>query len=100
MPGPVEVTDDFTGAERRAQTSTEALTYGGLVATDGTMIDSRKKHREYMHRNGLALSDDYKQTWSKAEQGREKFFKGDHDHKERKQAIGRSIYELERGKKR
>jgi len=40
--------------------------YDGLVAPDGTLINSRTKHREYMKRNGLTIADDYKGEWEKA----------------------------------
>ena len=50
--------------------------YDGLRATDGTPIDSRTKHREYMKRNGLAMVDDFKQTWAKAQKEREEYRSG------------------------
>lgn len=37
--------------------------YDGLRATDGTDISTRTKHRDYMKRNGLTMTDDFKQTW-------------------------------------
>lgn len=45
--------------------------YDGLAATDGTPINSRTKHREYMKANGLTMADDFKQTWAKAQADRE-----------------------------
>lgn len=48
--------------------------YDGLVATDGTLINSRSKHREYMKRNGLTIADDYKGEWAKAERERRERF--------------------------
>ena len=45
--------------------------YDGLRATDGTDIGSRKKRREYMHRNNLCDADDMKGEWAKAEKQRE-----------------------------
>ena len=45
--------------------------YDGLVATDGTLIDTRSKHREYMKRNGLTIADDFKGEWAKAARERE-----------------------------
>jgi len=44
--------------------------YDGLVASDGTDISTRTKHREYMKRNGLTIADDYKGEWAKAEKDR------------------------------
>jgi hypothetical protein len=44
--------------------------YEGMVATDGTDIGSRTKHRAYMRQHGLTTVDDFKETWKKAEQER------------------------------
>lgn len=74
LPEPIEVGDDWTDAERRAQTATEELTYGGARATDGTPINSRKKHREYLKRNGLTHASDFSPQYTenvKANQERE-----------------------------
>lgn len=46
-------------------------------APDGTVIDSRKKHREYMKRNGLTTMDDFTNTWSKQQKEREAFLRGE-----------------------
>lgn len=35
-------------------------------AHDGTLIHSRKSHREYMKRNNLTTVDDFKGTWDAA----------------------------------
>ena len=45
--------------------------YDGLTATDGTPIDTRTKHREYMKSHDLAMADDFKNTWAQAQQKRE-----------------------------
>jgi hypothetical protein len=45
-------------------------------AHDGTVIDSRKKHREYMRRHGLTTMDDFKGTWSESRKRREAFYQG------------------------
>lgn len=45
--------------------------YDGLAATDGTPINSRTKHRQYMKEKGLAMVDDFKQTWREAARDRE-----------------------------
>jgi putative FmdB family regulatory protein len=50
--------------------------YDGLRATDGTPIDTRSKHRAYMKANGLAMADDFKQTWADAAKEREKIRSG------------------------
>ena len=50
--------------------------YDGLRATDGTPIDSRSKHREYMKRMGVTTADDFQQTWAKAEKQRAEYRAG------------------------
>ena len=47
-------------------------------AHDGTVIDSRKKHREYMQRHNVTTMDDYTGTWQKAQREREAFYTGKH----------------------
>lgn len=39
--------------------------YDGLRAQDGTPIDTRAKHREYMKRNNLTTIDDFASTWQR-----------------------------------
>lgn len=99
----VEVGADWSDAERRAPTVTEELVYGGAgTATDGTPINSRKKHREYMKANGLALASDYTEAWAKAEKWREDFkagrHLGAHNHPGLREAIGRAVDKV-RGRK-
>lgn len=97
LPAPVEVDQDWSNAPPRAQTATEELIYGGLSA-DGADISSRRKHREYMRANGLTTADDYTQTWARAQKERENIRQGgDFDTRERREAIGRAVYDLERG---
>lgn len=50
--------------------------YDGLAATDGTLINSRSKHREYMKRNGLTVAEDYKGEWAQAQNQREARMQG------------------------
>lgn len=45
--------------------------YDGLTATDGTPIDTRAKHREYMRSRNLTTIDDYAETWKRQAQERE-----------------------------
>jgi hypothetical protein len=97
-----EVGADWTDAERRALTPTEELTYGGLgTSTDGTPINSRTKHREYMKRNNLTVADDYKGVWEKAAKEREAFYRGDSAEQRRdaREDVGRAIYEARRRRK-
>lgn len=70
----IEITADYQ-APLRADSG--ALwgdrSYDGMQATDGTDISSRTKHREYMRANGLTTVDDFKQTWSKAQEQRDHY---------------------------
>ena len=67
----VSVDEDWTDAERRAQTATEELTYGGArTPGDGVDISSRKKHREYLKANDLAMASDYSPSYMEREAGR------------------------------
>lgn len=50
--------------------------YDGLRATDGTPIDSRTKHREYMKRMGYTMDSDFKETWQQAAKRREAVLQG------------------------
>jgi hypothetical protein len=45
--------------------------YDGMRAPDGSMIDTRSKHRAYMKRNNLTIAEDYKGEWATAEKQRE-----------------------------
>lgn len=71
----IEVTPDYQ-AELRVDSG--ALwgdrSYDGLKAPDGTDISSRTKHRDYMRATGLATADDFKQTWAKAQEQRERAY--------------------------
>ena len=71
--------------------------YDGMRATDGTPIDTRKKHREYMKANNLTTADDFKESWPKAvaelEQRRAGVVPKD---PERREIIGRATYESEK----
>ena len=70
----VEITDDY---QPQHHNDSGALwgdrSYDGLRATDGTDISTRAKHREYMKLNNLATVDDFKETWSKAQEQRDRY---------------------------
>lgn len=100
LPAPVEVSDDYTGAERRAQTVTEEIVHGGTRATDGTDISTRKKRREYLKATGLADSSDFTETRAKAAAAREAYFSGKGDYREIVETVGRTAYELSKKRKR
>lgn len=74
----IEVTADFVPPARESAKNRGALWndrhYDGVQATDGTDISTRKKHREYMKRHGLATADDFKDTWAKANKAREQYY--------------------------
>lgn len=69
--------------------------YEGLRATDGTPIDSRTKHREYMNRNGLAMADDFKGVWAKAAERRAELSTTGGDHAKRRATVERVFHQLE-----
>lgn len=72
--------------------------YEGLRATDGTPINSRKKHQEYMKRHNLTTMDDFTGVWDKAAQERATFFTKGGTIK--RQDIERAIFELnEKGRR-
>jgi len=70
----VEITDDY---QPERHNDSGALwgdrSYDGLRATDGTDISTRAKHREYMKLNNLTTVDDFKETWSKAQEQRDRY---------------------------
>ena len=84
---PVELAADWSPTPR-----TELMTgthYEGVRATDGTDLSSRRKHSEYMRRNGLALASDFKNTWEQAAKERASNF----DQKARREAVARAVYQ-------
>lgn len=91
---PVEVSTDYE-PPARLQISMDRH-YENTSATDGTDIGSRRKHQEYMKRNGLTLADDFKGTWAKAAQEREAFFKGETDKGGRREAVARALEQRKR----
>lgn len=68
--------------------------YENLGLQDGTVVNSRRQHREYMKQKGVTLADDFKGTWAKAAEERKKIASGDFDHKARREAVGRAAYQL------
>ena len=48
--------------------------YDGLKATDGSDISTRTKHRDYMRANNVTMADDFKDTWAKAREQRERLY--------------------------
>ena len=68
-----------------------------FVAPDGTVIDSRKKHREYMKRAGVTTMDDFKDYWAQKRKERDEFYTGTSEKlkRERREDIARTIEQLQ-----
>lgn len=64
--------------------------YEGLRATDGTRIDTAKRHREYMKANGLAVESDFTRTRAEAPKQR-----AAEEKRARREAVGRITHSLE-----
>lgn len=69
--------------------------YDGLRAQDGTPIDTRRRHADYMKRNNLALTSDFQRTWAEAPKQRAAELAAG-----RREAVARTIHRLENGKRR
>lgn len=65
-------------------------------AHDGTIIDSKKKHAEYMKRHSLTTMDDYTGEWDRARARREAVYTGRHDKEARREQVARAIEQLQR----
>ena len=72
----------------------------GTRATDGTDIGSRRKRRDYMRRNDLADTSDFTEHWKKAEKARENFMGDAQSTRERRETIGRALYEAKTREKK
>jgi len=93
LPEPIEISEDLDLAEKRAPVSTEAIAYDGLRATDGTPIDTRRRHREYMKERGLALFGDF----SPESQARDRAAAAAKSDASLHDQIGRLIHDIDRG---
>jgi hypothetical protein len=89
----VEVNADWTPSPR-VELRTGSC-YDDARAQDGTDISSRRKRNEYMAARNYADADDFKGEWAKAAKEREARAAGAPD-RARRDAIGRTIYELEK----
>ena len=65
--------------------------YDGLVATDGTNISTRSKHREYMKQNNLALDSDFSNTWKEAQKKREALRTGNFNDKHLRETVKEAV---------
>lgn len=57
----------------RLQIVTDSHYLGARSPIDGTPLESRRAHREYMRANGLVLADDMKGTWAAQAKERAEF---------------------------
>jgi O-methyltransferase involved in polyketide biosynthesis len=90
-----EVPAGWTGADPRAQVATEELVYGGTLATDGTRIDTRKRHRDYLKSNGLAMASDFSGQWESQAKEREAFRTGRQRDPGLRAQLGRAMHDAE-----
>lgn len=97
---PVEITEDWKDESMQGGHASEEEVYGHTTATDGTDLSTRRRHREYMKRNGLTTADDFKETWRKADIDRATFYTTGGDSKERRETIARTYHQLESRKRR
>jgi len=67
-----------------------------FIAPDGTLIDSKAKHRDYMKRAGVTTMDDFKDTWEEKRKERDAFYTpgASHDSKARREDLERAIKKL------
>lgn len=71
----IEVTSDYQAPLRNdAGALWGDRHYLGARASDGTDISTRSRHREYMRANNLTTVDDFKDTWAKAREQRERLY--------------------------
>jgi hypothetical protein len=91
--GPVDVNADWTDTTRSTGHKSEEEIYGRTVATDGTDLSTRTRHREYMKANGLSMDSDFKEHWKTAAKQREAVLTGEADKKERREIIGRALHD-------
>jgi hypothetical protein len=67
--------------------------YENTSTIDGTDIGSRRKYKEYLRKTGYTNSSDFTNEWKKAAEERAQIQSGEHDKKERREAVGRAMYE-------
>lgn len=71
--------------------------YDGCRGPQGEDLTSRTKHRNFLKATGYTTADDYTETWAKAAEERAKPSAGD---RERRDQIGRALYEMEKRQRR
>ena len=71
----IEVTSDYQAPMRNdAGALWGDRHYDGARASDGSDISTRSKHRDYMRANNVTTVDDFKDTWAKAREQRERLY--------------------------
>lgn len=89
---PVEVGEEWAGAERGPVKTSEEEIYGHLRATDGTVLDTRTKHRQYMKDNGFTMHSDYTEHFARAAKERARIRAGGaFDTERRREAVRRAV---------
>jgi hypothetical protein len=66
--------------------------YDGLAHSDGTPINSRTKHRQFMKERGYTLAGDFKNEWTKAQTDRELKRMGKKPDPEIKKIVEEQVY--------
>lgn len=94
--GMVEVGSDWTDTERRSQTPTEEIIYGGVRSTDGVDISSRTKHREYMKQNGLAMASDFSEATRQANERKKEI----HEERHAREVVARAWHDNTEGRRK
>jgi hypothetical protein len=70
-------------------------------AHDGTIIDSKKKHAEYMKRHSLTTAGDFTGEWQRAKDRREAIHGAKpFDSNQRREEVARAIHQLEQQQRR
>lgn len=98
----VEVGADWTDVRGGGHKSEEEI-FGQLRTETGEDISTRRRHREYMKANGLALHSDFKEERARAAEERERRRAGwrpEGEIRESKNEIGRIAYELSQRRRR
>jgi hypothetical protein len=90
---PVDLNADWSDTTRSTGHKSEEEIYGRTVATDGTDLSTRTRHREYMRANGLSMASDFTEHWKQADKQRAAIQAGESDTKERREIIGRALHD-------
>ncbi len=101
--GPVKVSTDWEDPTQRQgpPLTSEAEIHGNSVTSAGEDISSRRRRREYMKRTGLTDASDYSApTMEKIQRQREEVITGEAASRERKEIMGRALYEAKQKKPR